>query len=77
MSQFGCPWDGAENTPCLVNAGRGIVPWQALGLSMGDVQDGWSNFFTYRVANRTPATSSNWTLRQVPRLSRWVNSARL
>jgi prepilin-type N-terminal cleavage/methylation domain-containing protein len=56
------PWDGAEDTPCLVNAGRGIVPWQALGLSMGDVQDGWSNFFTYRVANRTPATSSNWTL---------------
>jgi prepilin-type N-terminal cleavage/methylation domain-containing protein len=56
------PWDGAEDTPCLVNAGRGIVPWQALGLSIGDVQDGWLNFFTYRVANRTPATSSNWTL---------------
>ncbi|MEN9376977.1 MAG: hypothetical protein RL710_2134 [Pseudomonadota bacterium] len=56
------PWDGAEDTPCLVNAGRGIVPWQALGLSIGDVQDGWSNFFSYRVANRTPATSSNWTL---------------
>jgi len=56
------PWDGAEDTPCLVNAGRGIVPWQALGLSKGDVQDGWSNFFSYRVANVTPATSSNWTL---------------
>lgn len=56
------PWDGAEDSPCLVNAGRGIVPWQALGLSIGDVQDGWQNFFTYRVANRTPATSSNWTL---------------
>lgn len=56
------PWDGAEDSPCLVNAGRGIVPWQALGLSLGDVQDGWSNFFSYRVANRTPASSSNWTL---------------
>lgn len=56
------PWDGAEDTPCLVNAGRGIVPWQALGLAIGDVQDGWANFFTYRVANRTPATSSNWTI---------------
>ena len=56
------PWDGAEDTPCLANAGRGIVPWQALGLSLSDVQDGWSNFFSYRVANRTPVTSSNWTL---------------
>jgi prepilin-type N-terminal cleavage/methylation domain-containing protein len=56
------PWDGAEDAPCLIAAGRGIVPWQALGLSVGDVQDGWSNFFSYRVANRTPATSSNWTL---------------
>ena len=56
------PWDGAEDTPCLVNAGRGILPWQALGLSVGDVQDGWANFFTYRVANRTPGTSSNWTI---------------
>ena len=56
------PWDGAEDTPCLLNAGRGIVPWQALGLTVGDVQDGWRNFFSYRVANKTPATSSNWTL---------------
>lgn len=56
------PWDGAEDAPCLVNAGRGVVPWRALGLSVGDVQDGWSDFFSYRVANRTPASSSNWTL---------------
>ena len=55
------PWDGAEDAPCLVNAGRGVVPWQALGLSIGDVQDGWRNFLSYRVANRTPAISSNWT----------------
>lgn len=56
------PWDGAEDAPCLVGAGRGVVPWRTLGLSVGDVQDGWSNYFTYRVANRTPASSSNWTL---------------
>lgn len=56
------PPTGAEPAACLVNAGRGVLPWQALGLSVADVQDGWANFFTYRVANRTPATSSNWTL---------------
>lgn len=57
------PWDGAEDSPCLGNLGRGVVPWQILGLSIADVQDGWSNFFTYRVANQTPATSSNWTIK--------------
>jgi prepilin-type N-terminal cleavage/methylation domain-containing protein len=57
------PPTGAEPANCLVNAGRGVLPWQALGLSVGDVQDGWSNFFTYRVANKTPATSSNWTIK--------------
>jgi hypothetical protein len=40
-----------------------VVPWKDLGLSVADVQDGWSNFFTYRVANQTPATSSNWTIK--------------
>lgn len=60
------PFDGAEDTPCLANLGRGIVPWRALGLSRGDVQDGWANFFTYRVSNRTPVTSSNWTLAAAP-----------
>lgn len=57
------PPTGAEPAACLVNAGRGVLPWQVLGLSVGDVQDGWSNFFTYRVANRTPITSSNWTIK--------------
>lgn len=60
------PPTGAEPVACLVNAGRGVLPWQAMGLSVGDVQDGWSNFFTYRVANRTPATSSNWTTKAAP-----------
>lgn len=57
------PPTGAEPASCLVNAGRGVLPWQALGLAVGDVQDGWSNLFTYRVANRTPVTSSNWTIK--------------
>ena len=57
------PPTGAEPAACLVNAGRGVLPWQVLGLSIGDVQDGWANFFTYRVANRTPVTASNWTIK--------------
>ncbi len=57
------PPTGVEPAACLANAGRGVLPWQALGLGAGDVQDGWSNFFTSRVANRTPATSSNWTIK--------------
>jgi len=60
------PPTGAEPAACLANAGRGVLPWQALGLSVGDAQDGWSNFFTYQVANRTPATSSNWTIKSGP-----------
>lgn len=57
------PPTGAEPAACLVNAGRGVLPWRVLGLSLGDVQDGWANFFTYRVANRTPASASNWTIK--------------
>ena len=57
------PPTGVEPGACLLNTGRGVVPWQTLGLGVGDVQDGWSNFFTYRVANRTPASSSNWTIK--------------
>jgi type II secretory pathway pseudopilin PulG len=57
------PPTGGEPVACLVNAGRGVLPWKVLGLSVGDVQDGWANFFTYRVANRTPASASNWTIK--------------
>ena len=57
------PPTGAEPAACLVNAGRGVLPWKVLGLSVGDVQDGWANFFTYRVANRTPVSASNWTIK--------------
>lgn len=56
------PPTGAEPASCLLNAGRGVLPWRTLGLSVADVQDGWANFFTYRVANRTPITSTNWTV---------------
>lgn len=57
---------GVKGTsPCLGALGSGVVPWKDLGLSVADVQDGWSNFFTYRVANKTPATSSNWTSKLV------------
>lgn len=58
------PWDGAEDRPnptagagadpattCLNNNGRGVIPWQALGLARDAVRDGWGNFFTYRVVN--------------------------
>jgi len=57
------PPTGVEPASCLALAGRGVLPWRELGLSVGDVQDGWSNFFTYRVANATPATSKNWTVK--------------
>ena len=56
------PWDGSENSPCLATLGRGVVPWKVLGLARADVTDGWGNFITYRVANRTPAAISNWTI---------------
>ncbi len=57
------PPTGVAPATCLAAAGRGVLPWRVLGLSVGDVQDGWSNFFTYRVANATPATSKNWTVK--------------
>lgn len=63
------PPTGVEPASCLAAAGRGVLPWRVLGLSIGDVQDGWSNFFTYRVANGTPATSKNWTTKTVPATS--------
>ena len=57
------PPTGVAPAACLVNGGRGVIPWQSVGLSIGDVQDGWYNFFTYRVANRTPASATNWTIK--------------
>ena len=58
----GATLNGTETAPCLVNAGRGVVPWAALGLTRAEVLDGWGNFISYRVANRTPASASNWTI---------------
>ena len=57
------PPTGVEPAACLVNAGRGVLPWRVLGMSIADAQDGWSNFFTYRVANDTPVSGSNWTIK--------------
>lgn len=57
------PPTGGEPPACLAAAGSGVLPWKVLGMSLGDVQDGWSNFFTYRVANATPASSKNWTIK--------------
>lgn len=53
---------GQEVSNCggTVAAGWGVVPWQTLGLSRGDVQDGWGNLFSYYVSNaQTVATQYN------------------
>ena len=58
---------GAEATPSCNAAptdGYGIVPWQTLGIPRDAAQDGWGNYFTYRVANGT-AGSKNWTSKTV------------
>lgn len=49
---------GTETTPCTTTAlqGYGIIPWQTLGLPRDAVQDGWGNFFSYRVANANATT---------------------
>jgi type II secretory pathway pseudopilin PulG len=69
---------GAEVSPCNAAAanGYGIVPWQTLGIPRDTVQDGWGNYFTYRVANSnilatTPLgapplhvnANQNWTIK--------------
>jgi type II secretory pathway pseudopilin PulG len=69
---------GLEISPCaaLPALGYGIVPWQTLGIPRDTVQDGWGNYFTYRVANvnilaTTPLgapplhvnANQNWTIK--------------
>lgn len=51
----------ASATDPAANNGYGVVPWLTLGLSRDTVQDGWGNYFTYRVANGV--SSKNWTLK--------------
>lgn len=53
--------DGLEVSPCTADAaaGYGVVPWQALGISRDTAQDGWGNYFTYKVANGV--AMKNWT----------------
>ena len=49
------PTAGQENPPtppsnCGPNTQQfGVVPWSALGLAAGDIEDGWGGRFTYRV----------------------------
>lgn len=54
---------GVEITPCNTNTadGYGVVPWMTLGIPREAVIDGWGNYFTYRVANGSPASLKNWT----------------
>jgi len=55
---------GVEATPsCNASAadGYGVVPWMTLGIPRETVIDGWGNYFTYRVANGSPASLKNWT----------------
>ncbi len=56
--------DGLEVNPCFAAAtdGYGIVPYQTLQISRGTAQDGWGNYFSYKVANGTLG-SRNWTSR--------------
>lgn len=56
--------DGLEVTPCFAAAtnGYGVVPYQTLQISRGTAQDGWGNYFSYKVANGTLG-SRNWASR--------------
>ncbi|MCF8168522.1 MAG: hypothetical protein K9K38_19280 [Rhodoferax sp.] len=69
---------GIEPAACATAAsGYGVLPWASLGLPRDTAQDGWANYFTYRVAtaNPTPAApatppvpraqnnAQNWTLK--------------
>ncbi|MBC7918866.1 MAG: prepilin-type N-terminal cleavage/methylation domain-containing protein [Rhodoferax sp.] len=45
---------GIEPAACATAAsGYGVLPWASLGLAREAAVDGWSNFFTYRVATAT------------------------
>ncbi len=58
QDRVGIPDSNCTAPPANV---RPVLPWRDLGLSRDDVQDGWKNFFTYRVANNTNLTK--WTSR--------------
>ncbi len=62
--------NGTQVLPCTASAaaGRGVIPWVTLQLSRDTAQDGWGNFFSYRVANgfAPPANVRNWTGRIAP-----------
>lgn len=66
-TKFAAP-DGVENrqtagdptTACTNINPLGILPYVTLGLGREAAQDGWGNFFSYRVAN-TPGANTDWT----------------
>ena len=40
--------------------GYGVIPWRTLGIPRDTVQDGWGNYFSYRVANGIAPAIKNW-----------------
>ena len=62
--------NGTQVSPCTATAAAsyGIVPYATLGLPRDAVQDGWGNFFTYKVANGVapPVGMRNWTAKVAP-----------
>jgi len=65
-TNFAAP-DGIENRvtagdPTTACTSRfGLVPYVTLGLGREAVQDGWTNFFSYHVAN-TAGANTDWTI---------------
>jgi hypothetical protein len=55
---------GTEAVTCNANAAAsyGVVPWATLLLPRDTAQDGWGNFFVYKVANGVAPVVKNWTV---------------
>jgi len=55
---------GTEAATCNASAAAsyGVVPWTTLLLPRDAAQDGWGNFFTYKVANGVAPVVKNWTV---------------
>jgi prepilin-type N-terminal cleavage/methylation domain-containing protein len=43
---------------CTTNQQHGVAPWRTLGLTQGDVTDGWERLLTYRIPQRLAAPSA-------------------
>jgi prepilin-type N-terminal cleavage/methylation domain-containing protein len=77
-SATGIATGSAPATCTSATEAYGVFPWQTLGIARDAAQDGWGNFFTYRVANFNPApqitpftaspplhrkSNQNWTIK--------------